>query len=437
MIACENLQPAESRDNLFRNPGVLTALLYTLVSVVPHTIALRYTLALIMLLVLIYQVFRGDLISPIRNVVTRWVFALCAIASLSAFLSPYFQESIHILRKETLLFVLPYILLTCQKLNSNQIRLLIRYCVIAILLGYSSRLGLAIYDGISNNWQFSVYNGMDVVPKYLDYFASDIVYYLPFLLGALFYWPGSKATRIALGLVVILTLMFALFSGVRTTFVFMILSVFAFIFIRFWSKKIIICTTIGLALLMSSLIGREVSNTSIKRYSSIFSIETYSKFGADGSVSERKAITKAVLEISSERPLFGFGPGWKKLPTVAEDLGYMERWKKSDDIVDQWAFKYFSYGRGRVNPHNFYTTVFFEVGLLGLASYLGLFFAIAWSAVKLFKRNAELQFIRGVGLTNLIYVATYLGSGFLSGPWLPVSFLACAVISALGEHLNS
>jgi O-antigen ligase len=164
-----------------------------------------------------------------------------------------------------------------------------------------------------------------------------------------------------------------------------------------------------------------VTNPSIARYYTIFSKGTY-QFGNDGSVSERKAIIKAVWEISGERLWIGYGPGWKKLPVVARERGYMARWQASTDPVDGWAYRYFSYGEGRVNPHNLYMQLLFEGGVPGLLAYAALVLSLMLAGFKHWVRGGGVM-VRSMGVATVLYVGVYAITGMAGGVWLPVSLL--------------
>ena len=164
-----------------------------------------------------------------------------------------------------------------------------------------------------------------------------------------------------------------------------------------------------------------VTNPSIARYYTIFSKGTY-QFGSDGSVSERKAIIKAVWDISSERLWIGYGPGWKKLPVIAQERGYMARWQASTDPIDEWAYRYFSYGEGRVNPHNLYMQILFEVGVPGLLAYAALVLSLMLAGFKHLARDESVM-VRSMGVATVFYVVVYAITGIAGGVWLPISLL--------------
>lgn len=413
-------------NKLIKNPGIMVVLGYIFFSVIPHASAPRYILAGLMLLVTLYQLYKGQLQKPSWDMVTVTLLALFVIVVVSAAVSPYRADSLPMLRKETLPFLLAYLLLTCQKLGSLDRQRVARYTVVALIAGFVIKMSLAIWAGANNGWSFSIYEEAGQLPRYLDFFGADIIYYLPFLLGPLFFWPMRSGYRWLLVVVTLLTLSFAFISGVRTTFIFVCAALLFFACCRFWAHKWYFVAAIALCLVSGHFTRDYVTNPSIARYYSIFSVDTYNKFGKDGSISERKAIAKAVLEVAQDRLWLGYGLGWKKLPTVAAEGGYVERWKSGTELWYPWAVNYFSYGEGRVNPHNFYLMVLFETGALGLAAYLAFMLALGFkSLLGTLSRNTSLE-AQGLCVAVLVYIGIYLGAGLAGGPWLPTTLLVAA-----------
>ncbi len=419
-------------NNLLRNPGVCAPLLYVFVAIIPHAIAARYIAAGLMLLVLFYQLIRGQLQKPPLNLVSLSIFGLCATTVLSAALSPYYAESLPLLKKETLPFLVAFLLLICQPLSNTQRQQLVRHAFAALILGFSVKLFLAIGDGIQNGWKFIIYDYPDQQkPRYLDFFTSDSHYYIPFLLAPLLFWPMKTTSRVFLGVVTVLTLLFALGTGVRLTFIFVSMTLVIFLIIRFWAYKKWLAAILVAVVLGAVLAKPFVTHPKLKLYYELFSTKTYA-FGTDGSITERGTIAKSVWEVNQDRYWLGYGPDWKKLPIVAEANGYLERWKTGSEPWQAWAANYYlGHTYGQVNPHNFYLMVMFEVGMLGLILYLALMLAVAYRGLRLGLSVQQGVVERSTGLALLVYIGVYLGAGIGGGPWLPMTLLVAAWVVEL------
>ena len=404
------------------NLAIYSALGFVFAMVLPHAIALKYVFTGLMLIALVAQVAKRQLLLPQTSVLTLSFFALVVIAALSALFSPLSVDALNNLRKDTLPFLLAFVLLACQATDQYGLQRTRVMAVWALISGYAIKEMLAVRDGIANNFVFSIYETANIqLPKYLDFFATDTILYLPFLLPVLLLWPLKFWQRVLLLIVTVTALIIVTVSGVRATFLAAVVLVVAFLFVRFWSKKwLLLVATIVLAV-SAYAIKDHVTNPSIARYYSLFSKGTY-QFGSDGSVSERKAIIKAVWDISSERLWIGYGPGWKKLPVVAQERGYMARWQVSSDPIDGWAYRYFSYGEGRVNPHNLYMQILFEVGLPGLLAYAALVLSLMFAGFKHWISGGSVM-ARSMGVATVLYVGVYAVTGMAGGVWLPMSLL--------------
>lgn len=413
-------------DKLLKNPAILAVLGYVIFSVIPHATAPRYVFAGLMVVAALYQLYKKQLDRPTFDSVTLMLLLLGSIVLVSALASPYRADALSMVRKETLPFLLGYLLLTCQRLTTLEREQAARYVFVALLAGYVIKLTLAIWAGVNNGWVFSIYETPDsTLPRYLDFFAADIIYYLPFLLTPLFFWPIKSGYRWMLGLITFLTLAFAFVSGVRTTFIFVCAIISFFMLCRFWRQKWYLLALVMVSISAAYLAKDYVTNPTIVRYYSVISVQTY-KGNNDGSLTGRKAIARGVWEISKDQLWLGYGPGWKKLPTVAMDGGYIDRWKNSSEPWHVIFVDYCSWGEGRVNPHNFYLSLLFEVGALGLAVYLAFMLAMVIKALRSGLKASASPEALGLSVCTLTYVGVYLGAGVAGGPWLPITLLVAA-----------
>lgn len=366
---------------------------------------------------------------PKLDLVNVLLCAVFFIALLSALSSPYLHDALSNYRKDTLPFFLAFVLLTCQKepaLEAGSIGIRSMHVLAA---AYSIKLCLAIYAGVTNGYVFSIYETPDTqLPKFLDFFATDTIFYLPIILALTLFGAEQRWKKVGLTLVLLAALAIITVSGVRTTFLLAWMQVFLFLLARLWSRRLVVVSVAIVLGIVGIGLKDVVTNPSVARYYTVFKKETY-QIGKDASVSERKAIVKAVKEISQEHVWLGYGPGWKKLPLVAADKGFFDKWERSDDPLDRLALHYFSFGEGRVNPHNLYAQLMFEVGFLGLGVYLLMLIALLLAGIhqKRFARNIQTQ---GMGFAAMLYVFVYLVAGVSGGLWLPSSLLVFLVWNA-------
>lgn len=405
------------------------ALIYIIVAIIPHAIALRYTIAGFVALILIYQIYRGDLSRPKFNFSGIMILCVLFITVLSALISPYFPDSFLLLKKETAPFFLVLILVSSQSMTGGQRVEMVRSLFYAIIIGFFIKLALAVGDGIRNDWKFVIYDyPVQQKPKYLDFFSSDIHYYLPFLLGPLLFWKMNKFNRIVLGGVVLISILLAINSGIRTTFVVVAIEISVFVFAKFWRHKFVLALILSLVLIGAYLGKDFVTHPEKARIYGLFSAETY-RFGKDGSISERQAIAKSVWDVNAKRFWIGYGPDWKNIAKVVRTDGFLNEWEKSHVLWQVWAANYYKNNTyGQANPHNLYLMIMFEIGAFGLACYLLSLLFVGLKGLTLFL-NSKCRMIKSSGLVILVYVCSTIISGISGGPWLPITFLV-AILSA-------
>lgn len=425
------MMDAQKLNRTLNQLGLFSTWGYIFFSIVPHAAAGKYIASGVMLVAFLGLLLRKQIRMPELNWLNVSVLLVVGLALLSAVLTPYVADSLNQFRKEGLPFLLGFLLLTNANTAGNNKTA--AYTVLALIGGYAIKEVLALWAGAANGFQFSIYETPDVtLPKYLDFFSADTPYYLPFLLGPLCFWPMKLWQRLILLLLTTLAIAVVVVSGVRTAFVFVAFSLFVVSVYRFWHFKRYMLTLILVLISAGYLLKSYITNPSIARYTTIASTQTY-QFGKDGSVSERYAIIKGVWEVSKDRLLLGYGPGWKKLPTVAEANGHMDRWRNSAAPIDQVTLNYFSYGEGRVNPHNFYMAMLFEDGLIGLIAYVSLMLAAAIGIFRLLiKKPDPVQ--KGVAVAGILYLSVYFGGSIAGGAWLPVTMLVTVVCLALYQQ---
>ncbi len=419
---------AQKLNRVLTQLGFVSTWGYIFFSIVPHAAAGKYISSGLMLVAFLALLARKQIRKPEFTWLNVSIFLVVGLALLSAALTPYAADSLNQFRKEGLPFLLGFLLLTnAHTADRNKT---VVFTMLSLMLGYAVKEILALWAGANNGFQFSIYESADTtLPKYLDFFSADTPYYLPFLLGPLLFWPMKAWQRALLLLLTVLALAVVVVSGVRTAFIFVVISLLLALTYRFWAfKKTMVVAIIVLAA-CGYLLKDQITNPSIARYVTIASKQTY-QFGKDGSVSERYAIIKGVWEVSKDRLILGYGPGWKKLPTVAEANGHMDRWRASSEPMDQLTLNYFSYGEGRVNPHNFYMAILFEDGLLGLLAYASLMLATVWGILKTSLKN-DSQVQKGVAVAGALYLLVYFGGSIAGGAWLPVTMLVTVACLAL------
>ena len=155
----------------------------------------------------------------------------------------------------------------------------------------------------------------------------------------------------------------------------------------------------------------------LEKYRSLAQAGTYV---TNQGLSKRLDVWSGVAEVIEARPLLGYGYGWKKLAWAINEGGYAERWKANDPGKAAYFLgeeTHASYGK--VNPHNYFLQVAFEIGIPGLLMVLAFWLAVFWQGLQgLVRGPVEHQRLRVVILTTLLaYLLSNLANGFWVGGW--------------------
>lgn len=413
---------------------------YLYVLNVPHTIAAQYIFTGLMTLGLCWQLFKGQLSAREWPFLATVFFLVCLLCVISTIASPYRMVSFPGLRKEVLPYFLTFVLLISQRFNPETRNRLISWVMGTLLLAYATRVGLAMWDGVSHEFAFSIYEltarpaadgHMAVLPKFIDYFAIDSTLYLPIVFAFLFFSNCSHFLKLPIYIFTGIGLYIVFASGVRTAFAIVFFSLMIAIVWRCWRRP-----AFWLALVMFAIIGsyqfRAGSDVNINRYVSIFNIKSFSQGPGNDAYSAmggRFHIWKAMVEIDSKSPVLGFGLGWKKIPMVASDTGLVSEWEeRASDPIYAEILDYFSFGEGRVNPHNLLLLVIFEVGLIGAFVFATFLCAMLYEGRRLVRLENNESWI---GVATLLYVLCYAVLGITNATWFSGTWLGLAIVLAL------
>lgn len=415
---------------------VLVGLSYMLVVNMPHTVAAQYLLSGVMFAALTIHMlkegvcFQALSLSPIG----LWFYAMIAACLLSTCLSPYFVESFSQIKKDAIPYLLAFILFATQNGKQNNREQLALKVLQVTALAFVLRSALAGWAFVENGFDANIYK-LGVLPKYLDYYAVDSVLYIPIAMGLLLFIPLKRCMQICLAASVLVALGIVFVSQIRTSFLLCFLTVGALLIFRFWKfwwQKRMSVGVIFAALFIGVFILR--GDKSIARYKTLVDYQEY--VDKSKAMSGRYPIWLATMEVVTARPVIGYGKGWKKLPLVADDLGLVQQWTQSGDVLLEQAAEYFRLGRGVVNPHNLYLLVLFEVGAVGMFTFFGLLASMFATAVAIARSSKSgVRSIKfSISIVGLVYLLNYVLLGVTNATWFTGSFLAVMLsLSLLGS----
>ncbi len=409
--------------------GRLSILFYLAVQPFTHNSALKNFGLLGMLLALIWLLFAKRLVVDWRSPILRVVGGLLLVLAATAAIGVEPIDSFGELRKHFLPGVLLLLLIPGLFGEIPLLRLLLGVLALAFML----RSGLTL---VELGHYFPDLEAGRAEGNFIKGYSLDAGFYIPVLM-ALFMLGGRWRWLAPLGLLAAFAAMLLVQS--RTPLLAVVLAVFLMLLaLRQW-RTLIVCITVAAVLAgtvmirQAALAERLASTFSQETYDSALETRNYSK--ANG-LAARVPIWAGVLEITASRYWQGYGFGWKKLGRIAVDQGYVARWQgMENDAFAAEEADYFSQNPSTVNPHNLYLQVYFESGLLGLATYLVMLAILFWQAVRLAWRGHETNRVLGaLALAYLVdHVTLGLSNGLLIGLGPSLALIALLEVARLSE----
>lgn len=389
---------------------------------VPRTTAVVNSLIVCMLVSMVVLLIRKELALNLNSGMVRAFAAFVLVAVFGAAFSPYGQESLTPLRREILPMVLVFVLLTSQK----QVRQNNRQHEVALLAGWAIiaafvvRTVLALSDWLQQGVQNDVYSINRAAARFFDFFAIDATLMMPVAVAAILYLVMNRGARAVLLCSILVAWLLIIVSGVRAAVVALGLVTVLQLLPWLWRHKL--SASIGIAALAIGLVVSSPERLAkiSDRYATIVSADTYvGKEAGYSSFYERLSIWHGTLEMVGERPLLGYGLGWQKIYDVAYQDGHVERWAKSDQLIDRAAANYFRpLKKGEANPHNLWVQMLFETGVAGLVTYSLMLFVLVSRAVRMARKKIQAPVEQWFAAGTLAYMMSYLLVNTMNGLWL-------------------
>ena len=358
------------------------------------TLSIRFlVLSIVISGILLYYLFTNR--SIYKEVIMHpamLAFGIMILAySFSAFFNGFGSESIYVILKLFLSYVFAIILI--QFIIKEGYKPLINSFVyfslfLSAIYFYQIITNYSDIMSLKGEWERShAFDALAATMGHKNLLSSIQFLMLPFLIYTI--TTGKKIWK-ALGLIAIVLIAFTfLQTQTRAVLVAILISMTTFLLINKRNvqlKQII--------LLFSSFIFAIIIGYSILHYSNRlerFKTE-FSGILTDASVQSRYKLYKSTLQLMSEHPIFGVGPGNWKIEVWKYEL-YFDSWGKS------FAQR----------PHNDFLWVFAEGGVFAGLSYILLFLILLRDSYLLHKNKKEED-----GIIYSLLFATVIGYGFIS-----------------------
>ena len=257
-------------------------------------------------------------------------------------------------------------------------------------------------------------------------YATMASFCLPLIIAFAVSTASGIQQRVLLGVLCLLGVVLAGLYGSRSPLLVVAVAVVVlFGLLRAWKALAVVFLVMALGI---GWVATQSNLGYLEKYRSLARADTYV---TNQGLSLRLDVWSGVIELIEARPVLGYGYGWKKLAWAINDGGYAERWKATDPgksayfLGEETAASY-----GKVNPHNYFLQVAFEIGIPGLLLVLAFWLAVFWQGLKGIVRGPlEHQRLRVVILTTLLaYLLSNLANGFWVGG---LANMACALVGIL------
>lgn len=348
------------------------------------------------------------------------------ISLLSSLLSPYMAESLDAVRKNLLYQAVIFLVIICEYKGMDDLKGIF-YSMLLSFAALTAVIILKYRPAELLNWLEYVDRSGD--ESFLRGYSLFAVFYVPLAVGYLYSARDSMGVKSAIVFFLILEFLLSVLNNHRTQLVAILLPAFLVTLIagryRIFVAALAVC-------LLAAFIITQARPGSFDRYKTLLTSETYV---TNSGLSDRLSIWSGVAEMVKDRPVLGYGYGWKKLSRVARDMGYLDGWDKEGR-----TYKYFSEkGYGSANPHNLILQILFEVGILGLAAFLFFWATVLLKAASMFFKNKRACEYAVEGASFLKYGATgvilsYAIINATNGLWeesygiLMMTFAACCLV---------
>ncbi|MBI5492916.1 MAG: O-antigen ligase family protein [Deltaproteobacteria bacterium] len=349
-------------------------------------------------------------------------FGLVVIASIvSSALSPYAAESFDAMRKNLLFQAIVFIVIICEYKGIDGLKPLIY----AMLAGFAVLTAAILIKTPSHallNWIEETKKGNELLTGY-SLFAT---FYIPLAIGYLYSSREGLMVKIPITIFLLLESVFSVLNNHRGQTI----AIFASALIITILAKRFKVLAVGLILIvLSAAYMYRVNPASFDRYETLLTSSNYSSDRHEG-LNGRLSIWEGATEMIKDRPVTGWGYGWKKFSSVARER-YMYKWDKS-----KFKYAYFSeHGHGSANPHNLALQVLFEIGFVGLIAFLLFWLTVLFKALAMYfgKYRGEATDFLKYGVLGVL--VSYSLINIANGLWEEAYGILMVALAAAGAVL--
>jgi len=298
-------------------------------------------------------------------------FVLIVFASLlSAALSPYPLDSLDAIRKNLFYQTVVFFAIVTGYRGYDDFKPL----VYAIILGFASLSVFVMFQydhEVFLNW---IRHSEVGDAPFLRGYSLYATFYIPFAVAYLYSSKEGWKLKAALSFFILFEAGLSFLNNHRTQIVAIVVSAGLVTLVAGRFKVLLAGCAVAL---VAGLAVYQAKPHAFDRYITLLNPETYVTNDHKG-LNDRLAIWEGALDMIKDRPVTGWGYGWKKLATVAKNQGYLERWDKTGRTYLYYTEKNY----GSANPHNLAIQILFEIGAAGLVAFIFFWGTIAVKAMR-------------------------------------------------------
>lgn len=330
-----------------------------------HFAGIKNTAFILMSLLFLIKITRKGINIHWKDSTIIALFILGLIILISIFLSNYVIDSLNAFRKNFLYQTVAFFVIVTEFHEIEKLKALLHTVIVSFIT-----VTLIIFI---KNPPANLLNILEVKAQketFLRGYALNAAFYVPFTIGYLFSTKDRLSIKAFYWLMLLAEFVLVwLYYSSRTTLAAVLA---AGVIMIVMSKRYKMLLAMLIVFLGVGIITYFKKPELLERHKTLLYPATYM---TNEGLSGRLGIWKGTIDMIKDRPVLGYGYGWKKIAIVAREEGYLERWK------EKWPDTYDFFekgGYGRASPHNLILQILFEVGILGLLAFM-----LFWATVFL------------------------------------------------------
>lgn len=330
-----------------------------------HFAGIKNTAFILMSLLFLIKITKKGINIHWKDSAIIALFILGLVILMSIFLSNYVIDSLNAFRKNFLYQTVAFFVIVTEFHEIEKLKALLHTVIVSFIT-----VTLIIFI---KNPPANLFNILEVKAQketFLRGYALNAAFYVPFTIGYLFSTKDRLSIKAFYWFMLLAEFVLVwLYYSSRTTLAAVLA---AGVIMIVMSKRYKMLLAMLIVFLGVGIITYFKKPELLERHKTLLYPATYM---TNEGLSGRLGIWKGTIDMIKDRPLLGYGYGWKKIAIVAREEGYLERWK------EKWPDTYDFFekgGYGRASPHNLILQILFEVGILGLLAFM-----LFWATVFL------------------------------------------------------